>query len=208
MAQNILDGDTRVIGNLVVTGTRQDVARSNLAQESLASYYIPPTQWRVHDAMQTVLPGTAANDDLEMNSGTFGTSPATIQTGDLKGAGATSRYARTLVQLPPEYVAAETVELRVRAGMLTTISDTTATIDFEVYELDLDQTVSADLNATAATTINSTTAADVDFAITATSLAAGDFLDIRMHIAINDGATGTAVIGLAEVVSLRCDIKG
>ena len=208
MAQIVLDGDTRVVGNLVVTGTKPTTNRSELVQDSLASYIIPVQSWRVWDAMQTNLPGTAATDDLEITTGTFGTAPATIQTGDLKAAGATTRYARTIIQLPPEYVAAETVVLRARAGMLTTVADTTTTIDFEAYKLGLDQTVTGDLVATAATTINSLTATDIDFTVTATSLAPGDFLDVRMAIAVNDAATGTAVIGLAEVVALLCDIKG
>ncbi len=188
--------------------TNAEVLRTQLKQESLARFQIPMTAWRVWDALHTNLPGTSATDDLALIGGTFGTASPTIQTSDLKAAGATSRYARCLVQLPAEYDDGETVQIRAHAGMKTTVSDTTATIDFEVYESDLEEGIGADICATAATTINSTTLADIDFTITSSGLVAGDVLDIRMHVAINDGATGTAVIGMVGNVDLLCDIRG
>jgi hypothetical protein len=163
----------------------------------------------VWDAYQTNLPGTSANDDLGLIGGTFATGSPSIQTSDLGGAGATSRYARAMIPLPVEYVDGETVILRFRAGMVTTVADTTATLDVEAFESDREAGIGADLCATAATTINSTTLADKDFTITATTLAAGEWLDVRIHIAINDAGDGgagiTGIIGSAE---LLCDIKG
>ena len=183
--------------------------RSNLVQESLAVYPIPFESLRVHDAFGTLLPASPATDDLGLVGGTFGTGVPSIQTGDLKAAGATTRYARTTIALPIEYDAAADVVLRLHAGMLTTVADTSSTIDVEAYLSDQEAAVDgADKCATAATTINSLSLADKDFVITATSLSPGDLLDIRIAIAINDAASVTAVTGILGAASLLCDVRG
>lgn len=157
----------------------------------------------------TVALAPTSTDDLRLVGGTFATGVPSIQTGDLKNAGATTRYARVQVQLPPEYVAGETVSIKVNAGMVTTVASASATIDFEVYKSDRGILISgSDLCATAAQSINSTTFADLTFNITATSLSPGDILDIKMAIAVNDSATVTSVIGCAGSVELLLDIKG
>ena len=183
-------------------------ARSQIAQESLAQYPIPWTWWRVWDAYHTALPGTSATDDLGLIGGTFATASPTIQTSDLKAAGATTRYARCTIPIPVEFDAATDMVLRFHAGMKTTVSDTTATLDVEAYKSDEEEGIGADLVTTAATTINSLTLADIDFTVNAASLSAGDLLDVRIAVAINDGASGTAVIGLIGAAHLTCDIRG
>lgn len=209
-APTIIPSDVIIQGNLSVYGDRlPSFDRSELTQDNLAVYPIPHVDWRVWDAMQTNLPGTPATDDLGLIGGTFATGVPSIQTGDLKNAGATTRYARCQVQLPPEYVAGETVTLRVNAGMITTVASVSATIDFEVYKSGRGVLVSgSDICATAATSINSVTFGDKSFTITATTLNPGDVLDIRMAIAVNDSGTGTDVIGCAGEVALLLDIKG
>lgn len=210
MATARIEGNLTIEGNLQVNGSRYPtVNRSEFTQENLAVYPLQHVNWRVWDAVQTNLPGTAASDDLSIVGGTFATGVPSIQTGDLKNAGSTSRYARCQVQLPPEYVAGETVTLRAYAGMITTVASVAGTLDFEVYKTDRGVLVSgSDLCATAATTINSTSFANKDFTITATSLSPGDILDIRLTILVNDSGTGTAVIGCAGSIELLCDIKG
>ena len=110
--------------------------------------------------------------------------------------------------LPPEYDAAETIQIRAHAGMLTTVADNTATLDFEVYKSDEEAGIGADICATAAQSINSLTLADKDFTVTATGLSAGDVLDIRMTTAVNDAATGTVVKAIVGAVKIMLDIKG
>jgi len=184
------------------------LARTKLAQDTLAQFTIPVTQFSVHDALQTRLPGTAATDDLACDGGTFGTSSPHLTAGDLKAAGATSRYARVLYEMEPEYDDGETINIRIHGGMQTTVADTACTVDVECYKSDEEVGVSADLCTTAATTINSLTFADVDFTITPTGVVSGDTLDIRLTIACNDAATGTAVEATIGAVKLLCDIKG
>jgi len=198
----VVSGDLRLAGNITPKKARADL----LLQAATQPFHIPWTWWRVHDAVQTNLPGTAATDDLELTTGTLGTAPMTIQTGDLGAAGATTRYARAMIPLPWTYQSAQTVTLRFHAGMLTAISDGTATLDVEAYESDKDNTVSADLYAGAAKDINSMTFADIDFAITPTNLVAGDVLDVRIAIAVNDA--GTAVTnGCIGDARILCDCQ-
>jgi hypothetical protein len=210
MAQEIVfPGDVRIAGNLTVTSNLLPArGRSAMLQEDNAVYAIPLTWFRTWDALATNLPGTAASDDLGLVTGTLGTHSPTIQAGDLKAAGATTRYARCQQPLPIEYVAGQTVTLRCKAGMTTTAADTSCTLDAQVYRIARDGTVGSDICATAATTINNTTHADVSFTITPTTLEPGDLLDIRLAIACNDAATGTAVIPTIDAVEILCDVRG
>lgn len=206
-----LPGDLIVAGNLRLNGTLSPpVSKGNiLALAELQSFPVPLTDFRVWDAMHTPLSGTPATDDLALIGGTFGTSTPSLRTEDLKAAGATNKRARVLVQLPWEYIAGESVTLRVRAGMITTVAGTAATIDLEAYKLqgDPDDAIGADLVSTAATTMNSLVFSDIDFALSPTSLSPGDILDIRLTMAINDGASGTAVIGGLTSFKLLCDVR-
>lgn len=203
-----IDGDVTITGNMTVGGQlKPPLARTYLAQDNLAVYEIPWHAWRVWDAYQTNLPGTAASDDLALIGTTFGSAQPSIRTSDAKATTVTQR-ARAMFCLPAEYVSAETVQIRVAAGMITTVSDGTATIDFEVYRIGKDNSIGSDICATSATTINSLTASNKTFTVTASSLAAGDWLDIRATIAITDTATGTAVIGAIFACDIQCDIKG
>jgi hypothetical protein len=199
-------GDGTVTNAMVSTSA--DIARSKLAQNANAVYHVPWGDFRVHDAIQTLLPAPSANDDLGFpTSVAMGTVSPYIGTADLK-ATTTTCYARFQFALPPEYDPAQTVTLRIRASMVTTVADATATIDAQVYECDRAGGVGADICATAAHDMNSLDAADYSFTITPTNLVAGDKLDIRIAIAVTDAATGTAVIGRIYEVAMLLDIRG
>lgn len=204
-------GDVNIPGNLRVTGSiTPALSRSNiLAEAALQAFPIPLTSFRVFDAMNTNLPGAGATDDLGLVGGTFGTATPSLRTEDLKAAGATNNRARVLVQLPWEYIAANSVTLRFFAGMITNAADGTATLDCEVYKLqnDPDDAIGSDLYAGAAVNINSTTFANADFALTSAGLSPGDILDVRITTAVNDGATGTAVIAGITSAKLLCDVR-
>lgn len=183
------------------------IERTKLKQENATAYPLPLTGLRVWDARQTLLPGAAAADDLGLITGTLGTDAPTLQTSDAKATTIT-QYAGFTFTLPPEYVAAQTVTLRLRAGMITTVSDGTATVDVEAYRHDDDGAVAADICATAAQSINSLTKANKDFDITATTLNPGDQIDFRVAVAITDSATSTAVIGEISKIVPLLDIQG
>lgn len=187
--------------------TDDTLTRSKLATESAEAYPIPVQALRVWDNLTSALPQTAATDDLAIIEGTLGTDAPTIQSGDGKATTIT-RYARFQFTLPPEYTDQQNLVVRIRAGMITTISDGTATVDVQCYRHDADGGVSADLCATAAQTINSLTKSDKDFTITGSTIFAGDTLDVRITVAITDAATGTAVIGEISRIAMLLDIKG
>jgi len=170
-----LPGDLIVPGDIRITGKISPaISKSNiLALAELQAFPVPLTNFRVWDAMQTLLPGTPATDDLGLIGGTFGTETPSLRSEDLKALGATNKRARVLVQLPWDYVAGESVTLRFTAGMITTVAGTTATIDCEAYkqQSDPDDAIGSDLVSTAATTMNSLTFSNVDFVVTPSSLA-------------------------------------
>lgn len=155
------------------------------------------------DRIQMIVTEAAATDDLRLTGGSFGSSAASLRTSDADSTTVTQR-ARFQYQLPAEYVAGEAITLRLNCGMITTVSDTSAVVDVEIYTFDEPGT---DINSTGATSINSLTAADKDFALTETNLAPGDVLDIRLTIAITDGSTGAPVIGVINKVQLLITTK-
>lgn len=206
-----LPGDLNIAGNLRVNGIiTPGKAKSDILSVAAAQLFpIPLTDFRVWDAMQTVLPGTPAADDLGLVGGTFGTATPSLRTQDLKTLGASSNYARVLVQLPWEYVAGQAVKLRFRAGMITTVAGTSAFLDCEAFkqQADPDDAIGSDLVSTAQQTINSLTFADIDFTVTPTSLSPGDILDVRIRTIVTDAASGTAVIAGITSAKLLCDVR-
>jgi len=101
------------------------------------------------------------------------------------------------------------VRIVATAGMVTTVADTSCTVDFEVYLCAKTTLASgSDLVTTSATTINSTSFAAKNFDLTSAGLSPGDMLDIRISIACTDAATVTAVIPAIAHLALALDIKG
>ncbi len=208
MATTTFPDSVRIQGNLEVVGSMPSYARTGLTQENNARFKLLPTDWRVWDAMQTNLPGTSATDDLALVGGTFGTAAPSIQTSDMKALGSVTRKARMSVRLPHTYVAGQSVTIRAKCGMITTVADVAATIDFSAYRAGDDLTIGSDLVTTAAQSINSLTYADKDFVLDAATLAPGDTIDIQMSVLVNDAATATAVIACVGGVELLLDVKG
>lgn len=197
-----------VQGNFQHLGNGPEVIRSQIRQE-LARYVLPWSIWTKHDEPFTRLPGTPASSDLGLVGTTFGTNVPAISAGDLKSAGATTRYARCQWQLPPEFDEGQTFLLQANAGMADNVADNTATIDFEVFKADRAGGKSGtDLIDTAAQSINSTSFAELDFTVLSATLAPGDWIDIRLTIAVNDAATGDPVTALAGEIAALLDIRG
>lgn len=184
------------------------ITRAKMAQENLAVFPISLLTFVTWNSVITPLPADGANDDLGLATGTIGTDVPKLTSNDLKGQGATTRYAATIFSMPTEYQASETIQIRLSAGMETTVADTTATADVEVYTFDRDGTSSADLCATAAQSCNALAFDDLDFTITDATFDRDTTFFLRVALAINDAATGTEVRGTIGAVELLCDIKG
>jgi hypothetical protein len=195
-----------VITNYTIAGNA-DIAFTKIAQRVLAESVIPLTQARVWDAVQTNLPNTPASDDLGIITGTWGTNPVRITAGDVKALGSTTRRLYLAIPIPSNYEDGQTIQLRIRAKMETTVADTTCTVDAEAY-VGSDGALGSDLVTTAAVSMNSLSAANYDFTINATGVDPGDLLEVRLSIASNDAATATAVTPAIYSVSLLCDTRG
>jgi hypothetical protein len=154
---------------------------------------------RVHDAMQTVLPAAAANDDMGLVTGTPGTAAPSLQGVDFGGT-TTDEKAAFEFFLPPEYVAGTNPKLRARAGMGTTVANVTSAIDVECWSDDGDATVSADRCITAQQSINSLTLSYKTFEIDGAGLVPGSKLLVRVSFVGAD--TGNAGIMIAAITEL------
>lgn len=192
--------------NSTATVSNPDVQRSYLVRESKV-YPITLTQLRVWDAMQTVLPGSAATDDCALITGTPGTDAPTIQAGDIGGQTISRKFAFEF-GLPPEYDAGQTAKIRVKAGMVTTVADTSATIDFSAYEIDRSGAVGSDLVQTAAQDMNSITYADFDFTLDATNLNPGEKIVIVGTIAAQDSGDAGEMIPEVSALEMVLSVKG
>lgn len=148
------------------------------------NYEIPMTHWRVWDAVATNLPGTAANDDLGLETGTWLSAPAPqIVSVDFGGV-TTTAYARLLTSLPMDWVPGTDVVFNVVAAM-EEVADTSATIDIEATCPT--GSPADDFCATDAQSINNQGAAIKSFTISSGAFGnAGDSLDIRMKFAGTD----------------------
>ncbi len=208
----IVESTTIILPDSFVTdrciSSQAAIGVEKLAQRVLQEIPVALTNGRVHDAITSLLPASAASDDLGIDAGSFGTNCPELLAGDLKAAGATTRYARFQIPVPDHYQDGETIQLRLRCAMETTVADTTCTVDCEARKSDGAGSVSAELVTTAAATMNSLTPADVDFTIDASGVDPGDLLDVRIAVACNDAATGTAVTPVIYSVSLLCDTRG
>ena len=201
-------GDVIIPGNLRVNGgISPTLSRANiLSQAALQEFPIPLTQWRVWDAVQTNLPGTAADDDLALVGGTWASSSPSIQSVDFGGT-STEAFARAFIQLPWEYEAAQSVAIRIHAGMRV-IADATSELDLVCYKVDEELGISADLCATTIQDMNSAVYADFDFTITSAALSPGDILDVRIEIDGTDAGNAAAnITGVIGATKLLCDVR-
>jgi hypothetical protein len=185
----------RVIDSNGCTKTKAGSVATVVTQE------MPLEDARIWDAATVVKLGSTPTsaDDLGFTAGTLGTSKPTLRTADGKNT-TTNHKARIPYVVPSHYIAGQPLTIRVNAGMVTTVSQTSAVVDIEVYRR---AAPTVDVNPVAAQSINSLTAADKDFALTATNIVPGETLDVLVSIAIVDSGTGTAVIGEINKISAR-----
>lgn len=194
------------ISNSEISATA-GISRSKLEQDALKCYTIPIHAFRLYDAMATNLGTTATGTAMGIITGTPGTDVPTLQGVDFGGTSTDEKCGFEFC-LPAEYDAGQTITLRLRAAILTTVSDTSLTVDVNCYKSDRDGAAGADICATAAQSINSLTPANKDFTITPTGLSAGDRLIFVLSFAGSD--TGDAGVMKPEIsqVEILLDVKG
>ena len=181
------------------------IARSALTADT-QPYAIALTALKTHATMVGL--GSSAGTP----SGDFGLTPGTSGTntplviGEAASGNAKSDACRFLFELPPEYVAAGNVTLRIHARV-TGLLQVAETIAATAYLMDGASGAGSTLIATAAQTLTATMA-DYDFVITGTTLVPGSVLDILITGAIDDtGGTANKLVQIG-LVSMRMSIKG
>ena len=194
-----------VITNYTIAGNA-DISPTKIAQRVLAESVVPLVDAKTWDAVATNLPAAAASDDLGLVTGTWATNPVRITAGDVKALNSTRRLYFA-VPIPANYEDGQTIQVRIRAKMETTVADTSCTLDLEAY-VGSSGSLGSDLVTTPAQSMNSLTAASYDFTINATGVDPGDLLECRLSIAYNDAATATAVTPAIYKIVLLCDTRG
>ena len=190
----ILDG-----GAAAIQGTR-----ATWSQEDAVVYPVPLTDLRTWDSLAVNIPATAANDDLALITGTAGAAAPQVEGADF-GETTEAKNTAFIFKLPAEYVAGETITLRVTA-LMKVIADDACQLDAKVYR---QAAPTVDICATTIQDINSAVAADIDFTITPTDCVVGDLLNVILYITGNDASTvGANVTAVIEKIEMLLDIKG
>ena len=193
--------------NNIDIAANANIETTKMEQRVLAEHIVPRDAFRVWDAITTNAVSAAASDDLGLVTGTWGSAVNKITAGDCKALGATTRRIYFSVPVPPNYDDGQTIQLRFRAKMETTVSDGSCTIDAEAYIAN-DATLTSDLVSTAAQSMNSLTASGYSFTLASGSIDPGDLLEVRLTIVCTDTATATAVTPAVYEVALLCDTRG
>jgi hypothetical protein len=183
---------------------RAAVDRAALTQQDSAVYAVPLTRCTQRDGQPLPTAPDGNGGDMALVAGTHG-SASPILAGSLCNNTANTEYARLQFALPAEYVAGESVTIRVRARTSVALTVSSA-VRVDVRESDRQGGVSASLCGQSQNV--STSWADKDYAVTATNLAAGDLLDILLTSEASD--LGGAANGRIEIgsVQLLLDVKG
>lgn len=182
------------------------VPRSGIVQDDAKEYPVTLESLRVTGTGAVL--GTAAGTPsgaFGMTVGTFGTnSPKVV--GEAAAGNSKTNRCRFLFPLPPEYVAGESVAVRVRCKEAVGVATVATSIDCECYEADKDAGVSADLCATAAQDVTNV-AGNKDFTITTSNLGPGDVLDVQLTGVTNDTGGNVGTVLTITNVALLLDVK-
>lgn len=182
------------------------IARSKLAEDALQIYGISIEEIRSDAGASLTAAETAGTFDITVGTNTI------LANGEVTDNETEVSVAYFQFVLPPEYVAAGDVTIRLPAALIKTgaPTDNGSTLDIEVYEQSDAGAVGADINSTAAATfVALDTWYNKDFVITATGLVAGDVLNVKITSSVIDSeaGAGTIVLNLAPPKVLL-DVKG
>lgn len=204
----LFSGDVTVAGTLTQLKAMPDdtIARSKLIEDALAEYVQKLQDMRVTGT--GALLGTSAGTPsgaFGLTVGTHGSATPVI-VGETASNNSKTNKLRFTYELRPEYVAAGTVHVRVRAKVDGTLA-TAQTLDLTCFKADEDGGLGSDL---CTTTIKTLTTSYVDYAfiINPAGLAVGDVLDIEITgVADDTGGAANKAIYISKV-SVLADIKG
>jgi hypothetical protein len=191
---------------VALTGTLQNIVRSDLLQENLVVHAVPWAHMRTFDAYATPLAAAPTSDDLGLSGGTHGTATPMVISTTSSGTTITQKLRFEYV-MPAHYIPAGRVYIRLHSRVAVAAA-VSATVDVICYESNSEAGVSADLCITGATTINSDVWADKDFILTATALTVGSRLDVLVTVALDDTGGANACIANIGSIEVLFDSKG
>lgn len=182
------------------------ITRAKLLEEALAVYGIPASDVRGADGASLVAAETAGTFNINVAGNVI-----KVQ-GEICDNETEVSVGYVQFVLPPEYVAAGDVKVRVKTALIKTAAavNNGSTIDVEVYEQTGNGAVGADLCTTAA----QTWAADdtwytKDFDVTAAGLVAGDILNVKITTSVVDSEAGAGTLRAnLDGIAILLDIKG
>jgi len=182
------------------------IARTKLAEEEQAVYRIPLQSCRSNTGL--VLNATGGDTLFSIANGGYGVGTLTLKAEEAVSETETTTLCFEFA-LPPEYIAAGTVNIAIQCKVDSSGAGNASveTLDCEVWELADAGTVGSDLVSTTIQTIATDAFAAYTFAVTATSLVAGDKVLVFVRTAITEDA-GTAVYAVIGNIEVRLDIKG
>lgn len=181
------------------------IARSKLAEDALAAHGIPLTSVRGATGLALTATETAGGFNVSVSTNVL-VLQAEVTDNETETSVCIAEYV-----LPDNYVAEGDITVRLRAALIKSGSptDNGSTLDLSVYKQG-DAAVGSDLCATAAATFAALdTWYNKDFTVTATGLAAGDRLTLKITYAVIDSEAGAGtIIGTLAGVTVLADVKG
>ncbi len=177
------------------------LGRANLIEDELAAYGIPVNQIMAADGAPLAVAETAGDHFLNLGTNLI------MLRGEEANNETEASVSYVQFVLPPEYVAAGDVKVRLRCKIDGAGTNNGSTIDISAYE-QADGAVGGDLCTTAAETFAAkTTWYSKDFTITATGLVAGDILVIKITSSVTENAAA-ALAFYADPPKILLDVKG
>jgi hypothetical protein len=184
-----------------------EIQTEQLAQRTNALVGIPLTQCRIASNLALNLPAAASGSDLGLVTGVAGTSFPIVTAGGVKNTSG-SRSLGFLFNVPPNFDVGESLTLRLRAGMQTTIASGSCTATVAVYRSNGDGASSANLYTGSPLSMNGLAPANIDFVLQSSGSTPGHAMHCVVTIAYSDVATATAVIPAIFGITLLADLRG
>lgn len=179
--------------------------RANMLQEDDALFPIPFDAFRWADGSIPDTTGAAGNPALVM--GGYGSGTGIFQGEDAQAALKTETLCFDFA-IPESYVAAQSVNVKVtcRFNDAGTNTESTKTVDCEVYKIAEAGTAGSDICATAIQTMTASMVS-YTFAVTATTLSAGSLLRVFIQCALEGDSNGALKVEVGGA-TVTLDIKG
>lgn len=188
---------------LLVAGqtTPGQLQRADLTEEPLAVYGLPTALFRQATGIPLAATETAGTFNVDV------TGNVQLIKGEVSLNETEVSVGNFQFILPPEYVAAGDVSVRIKHKVEGIGTLGACTVDVEAFEQDGNGAIGADLVTTTATTMTGTWAT-TDFTVTGSGLAGGDILNVVVTTSIQETGTANSLTAVLDGIALLLDVKG